>query len=98
MPLSFPHGDRGVVVLPAHALLREPLMLDLLRGRGTEVLFRANMRDFRRDRRFMPLAETLGLVRYWQSGHVLPDFCSDIDLAYDCAAEFPHMHPAQSAK
>jgi hypothetical protein len=73
-------------------------MLDLLRGRGTEVLFRANMRDFRRDRRFMPLAETLGLVRYWQSGHVLPDFCTDSDLAYDCAAEFPHMHPAQSAK
>ena len=41
---------------------------------------------FRRDARFMPLAERLGLVDYWIATDKWPDFCSEPDLPYDCRA------------
>jgi hypothetical protein len=44
------------------------------------------MRAFRADPRFMPLAAQYGLVDYWtRSGH-WPDFCTERDRPYDCAA------------
>jgi TolB-like protein/tetratricopeptide (TPR) repeat protein len=47
-------------------------------------LFYPEMKAFRQDPRFVPLAKRLGLLDYWQrSGH-WPDFCSEPDLPYDC--------------
>ena len=50
------------------------------------VFFYPEMKAFRRDPRFMPLAKRVGLVDYWmKSGH-WPDFCAEPDLPYDCKA------------
>ena len=51
------------------------------------VLFRPPFREFRKDRRFIPLAARFGLVEYWQTTGVWPDFCREPDVAYDCKAE-----------
>jgi hypothetical protein len=49
-------------------------------------LYYPEMRAFRADPRFMPLAARLGLVDYWtRTGH-WPDFCAERDRPYDCAA------------
>ena len=40
----------------------------------------------RRDPRFMPLVQRLGLVDYWRSSGHWPDFCSEPGLPYDCKA------------
>lgn len=48
-------------------------------------LFLPEMKAFRRDARFMPLAARLGLVDYWRKTGHWPDFCSEPDLPYDCA-------------
>jgi DNA-binding winged helix-turn-helix (wHTH) protein/TolB-like protein/tetratricopeptide (TPR) repeat protein len=51
------------------------------------VFFYPEMKAFRRDPRFMPLAARLGLTGYWRrSGH-WPDFCAEPGLPYDCKAE-----------
>jgi len=42
------------------------------------------MRAFRRDPRFMPLAYRIGLVDYWMKDGHWPDFCAEPDLPYDC--------------
>ncbi len=50
----------------------------------TGLLFYPEMKAFRADPRFMPLAGRLGLADYWiKSGH-WPDFCTDPGLPYDC--------------
>lgn len=49
-------------------------------------LFFPEMKAFRQDARFMPLAARLGLVDYWQKTGNWPDFCAEPDLPYDCAA------------
>jgi DNA-binding winged helix-turn-helix (wHTH) protein len=54
---------------------------------ASETLFRPQMRAFRRDTRFMPLANRLGLVRYWHSSGQWPDFCAEPELPYNCRAE-----------
>jgi hypothetical protein len=54
---------------------------------ATGVFFRVNMREFRNDPRFMPLAARYGLVRYWKKTGRWPDFCLEADLPYDCKAE-----------
>jgi DNA-binding winged helix-turn-helix (wHTH) protein len=49
-------------------------------------LFYPEMKAFRHDERFMPLADSLGLVRYWRDTNEWPDFCTERDLPYDCRA------------
>lgn len=52
----------------------------------TSALFLPEMKAFRQDPRFMPLAARLGLVDYWRKTGNWPDFCAEPDLPYDCAA------------
>lgn len=58
------------------------------------VVFRAPMRPFRNDPRFMPLMARLGLIRYWQETNTWPDFCLETDLPYDCKAEAAKLKAA----
>jgi hypothetical protein len=52
--------------------------------RGTMQFFYPEMKAFRQDPRFMPLANRLGLVEYWRTSGHWPDFCAEPDLPYDC--------------
>ena len=70
----------------AYAMLADGRALIGLRD-DTSILFRADMRAFRRDRRFMQLSKRLGLVDYWSATGRWPDFCGDPDLPYECRAE-----------
>lgn len=54
-----------------------------------QILFGAATRSMRRDARFMPLANDLGLVAYWRATNHWPDFCAEPDLPYDCKAFVP---------
>jgi tetratricopeptide (TPR) repeat protein len=45
-----------------------------------EVLFRPELGEVRRDRRFMQIAHRAGLTRYWQSSGNWPDFCFENDM------------------
>ncbi len=60
---------------------------------GSILFYYPEMRAFRRDPRFWPLAARMGLTDYWtKSGH-WPDFCAEPDLPFDCrkaAAALPH--------
>ena len=47
-------------------------------------LFYPEMKAFRHDKRFMPLADRLGLLRYWRETNQWPDFCAEPDVPYDC--------------
>ena len=49
-------------------------------------LFYPEMKRFRQDPRFMPLASRIGLVDYWVRSGRWPDFCRERDLPYDCRA------------
>lgn len=49
-------------------------------------IFGALTNAMRRDPRFMPLAQRLGLLNYWHSTGHWPDFCSEPGLPYDCKA------------
>lgn len=49
-------------------------------------LFYPEMGAFRQDKRFMPLVEQLGLLRYWRETNQWPDFCAEPDLPYNCQA------------
>ena len=51
------------------------------------VLFRPPLREFRRDPRFMQVANRFGLVEMWRSSGRWPDFCSEPGFPYDCKAE-----------
>lgn len=51
---------------------------------GTIFLFYPEMHAFRRDPRFMPLAQRIGLVDYWRKTNRWPDFCKEPDLPYYC--------------
>lgn len=50
-------------------------------------LFAPGMQALQHDPRFWPLAARTGLIRYWRTRHVWPDFCSEPGLPFDCAAE-----------
>lgn len=52
-----------------------------------EVLFRPPLKNFRRDRRFLQVAQREGLVDYWQKSGNWPDFCFEEEPPYDCKAE-----------
>jgi hypothetical protein len=54
---------------------------------NTEGLFTPSAAPLRRDRRFMALANRLGLVDYWRASGHWPDFCAEPGLPYDCKAE-----------
>ena len=70
----------------AYLVTRNPITLDSMFV-STEVLFRQHMRAFRADRRFIDLANRLGLLAYWRGSGKWPDFCAEPDLPYDCRAE-----------
>lgn len=54
-------------------------------GRATPMyFFYPEMRRFRHDPRFMPLAKSLGLLDYWRTTGFWPDFCEEPDLPYAC--------------
>lgn len=50
------------------------------------ILFTSQAAPLRRDRRFMSLMATLGLVDYWRTTGNWPDFCAEPGLPYDCKA------------
>lgn len=56
-------------------------------SRISGILFRPALASVRRDIRFMPLASRIGLVRYWRSSGIWPDFCNRPGIPYDCKAE-----------
>ena len=70
----------------AYEVLKNPIAFKALAA-ATGVFFRINMREFRNDPRFMPLAARYGLVRYWMKTGKWPDFCLEADLPYDCRQE-----------
>lgn len=80
----------------AYAMLQHPANAAQFRQAETDILFRVYMRPFRLDRRFMGLADKLGLVQFWQSTGFWPDFCDDKDLPYDCEAEARRLHPVKA--
>lgn len=54
---------------------------------SSDILFRPNMRPVLADRRFIGLADRLGLLAYWRRTNQWPDFCADPELPYDCRKE-----------
>jgi tetratricopeptide (TPR) repeat protein len=56
-------------------------------GLESEVLFRPAFREVWRDPRSMAAAAHFGLLYYWQTSGVWPDFCSDPTLPYNCKKE-----------
>jgi len=52
----------------------------------TDLLFARTTASMRRDGRFMPLMQRLGLTALWTKSGRWPDFCSEPGLPYDCAA------------
>ncbi|MGH8527084.1 MAG: tetratricopeptide repeat protein, partial [Gammaproteobacteria bacterium] len=53
----------------------------------SDVLFRPEFRDARRDLRILRVFQRTGLLDYWRVSGKWPDFCFDADKAYDCKAE-----------
>lgn len=65
---------------------------------STFFLFFPEMREFRRDKRFMAVAARLGLVEYWQTTDRWPDFCAEPDLPYDCRKQARVATDSESSK
>jgi DNA-binding winged helix-turn-helix (wHTH) protein/TolB-like protein/tetratricopeptide (TPR) repeat protein len=65
----------------AYAMLDQPMPNS---RQNTVFLYYPEMKAFRHDKRFMPLAARLGLVAYWRQSGKWPDFCAEPDLPYDC--------------
>jgi len=76
----------------AYGLMKDPRKIARLRQGGTDILFRVHMSPFVLDKRFMALADRLGLVQYWMASDAWPDFCDDKDIAYNCKAEAARLH------
>lgn len=53
----------------------------------SEVLFRPEFQEERRDPRFLRVAQRAGLLDYWQNSGDWPDFCFESKFPYDCKAE-----------
>jgi len=70
----------------AYAALQDPANISRLRH-GPEIIFRTDMRSLLFDRRFMPVANKLGLVQFWLTSGLWPDFCGEKGIPYDCQAE-----------
>ena len=60
-------------------------------GPRPSYLMRASMAPLRRDPRFWPIAAKAGLVTYWRTRNILPEFCSDPTLPYDCRQEMAKL-------
>ncbi|MFL5571352.1 MAG: tetratricopeptide repeat protein [Gemmatimonadaceae bacterium] len=60
-------------------------------GDGAEVLFRPPLHDVLRDPRFMKIAENFGITDYWIKSGILPDFCYEPDLPYDCKRQLAEI-------
>ena len=60
-------------------------------GDGAEMLFRPPMREVRRDPRFMQIARNFGVTDYWMRSGILPDFCFEPGLPYDCKRELARI-------
>ena len=53
----------------------------------SEVFFRPEFQEERRDLRFLRVAQRAGLLDFWQTTGKWPDFCFAAGQAYDCKAE-----------
>lgn len=53
----------------------------------SEVFFRPEFAEERRDPRFLRVAQRAGLLDYWRTSGNWPDFCFETDFPYDCKAE-----------
>jgi tetratricopeptide (TPR) repeat protein len=60
-------------------------------GDGAEMLFRPTLGGVRRDPRFILIARNFGVTDYWIRSGVLPDFCFDPALPYDCRQELAKL-------
>jgi len=60
-------------------------------GDGAEMLFRPHMHEIRRDRRFIQIAKNFGVTDYWIKSGILPDFCYEPDLPYDCKQQLAQL-------
>jgi tetratricopeptide (TPR) repeat protein len=67
-----------------YALLSDPKFRPYV---STDLLFRPDFAHVRADPRFMHVAAERGLVRYWRTSGLWPDFCVDEKLPYDCKTE-----------
>jgi len=65
-------------------------------GAMTGMLFRPTMRKFRSHPRFIRVAAHLGLLAHWRNSGKWPDFCSESDPGYDCAAEAAKLSTTQT--
>jgi hypothetical protein len=77
---AFRLADRSVTTANLHRLFGTDLGI----GNTYLLLFGTQTAEMRRDQRFMPLAQRLGLISYWRSTGHWPDFCSETGLPYDC--------------
>ncbi|HEX3363791.1 winged helix-turn-helix domain-containing protein [Phenylobacterium sp.] len=60
-------------------------------------LFEPEAAALRRDRRFWTVAQSMGLVSYWRTRNVWPEFCSEPTLPYDCRVEAARLVASPSA-
>jgi TIR domain len=66
-------------------LMHWPKPIDL--ALASEVFFRPELHEFRKEPRFLLVIKRAKLLDYWRrSGH-WPDFCFDADMTYDCKKE-----------
>jgi tetratricopeptide (TPR) repeat protein len=89
-----PDGASSLIQTLAEFDRAEELIRTLLRWRRmdrvdaiTNVLFRPAFGKLHRDRRFMQVAQHLGLLNYWRKSGKWPDICMDPDLPYNCKVE-----------
>ena len=60
-------------------------------GDTVEMLFRPPMHEVRRDPRFMKIARIFGVTDYWKKSGILPDYCYEPNLPYDCKQELAKL-------
>ncbi len=58
----------------------------------SDVLFRPQLKEFRRDPRFTIIAKRAKLIDYWRQSGNWPDFCFDADQPYDCKKEAARLN------
>ena len=80
----------------AYAVVENPRALAQLRHGETDILFRVYMRPFQLERRFPDLTAKLGLLQFWESSGLWPNFCDDNQLPYNCRREARRLHARPS--
>jgi TolB-like protein len=84
----------------AFAAAAAPGLVSVIPAGGAGYLFEPSTAPMRRDPRFWAIARKAGLVDYWRARNVLPDFCTDPALTFDCKTTFsasPTYSPASQA-